>query len=79
MSLKMVRVEWDDSCSDDSWMKSGKAHEHTVSHCTSIGFLFKKDRRQLCLARDTSDQNSFGSLMSIPRKCVTRLIELKEK
>lgn len=80
IKVKMVRIEWNDSCSDDGWMRqnSDRAKAHTISHCTSVGFLFKKDKTQICLAQNTSNYGSIGDLMAIPRKCVTRIVELKE-
>ena len=73
--MQIVEVEWIDSCSDDGWMKSDspRAKEHTVSHCTSVGYLFKKAKEKICLVQNTSDTGSVGELMAIPRCAIKKL------
>jgi hypothetical protein len=79
--MQKVEIEWVDSCSDDGWMKSEseRAQEHTVSHCTSIGYLYKKDKEKVCIVQNTSDTGSIGELMAIPRKCVKKITILEGK
>jgi hypothetical protein len=78
--LQMVRVEWVDSCSDEGWFKinSLRAKEPTVSHCTTVGFLLKKDRDKVCIVQNMSDTGSVGDLMAIPRRAVNKLTILRK-
>lgn len=78
--MQMVKVEWVDSCSDDGWMNaaSPRAKEHTVSHCVSVGYLYKKDKEKVCIVQNTSDTGSVGELMAIPRGCIKKITILKE-
>ena len=76
IKMPIVIIEWVDSCSDDGWMKVPKAKEHTVSHCTSVGYLIKKDKEQVCIVQNTSDTESVGDIMAIPRKAVTKITTL---
>ncbi len=79
MSQKIVRIEWEDSCSDDAWQSREKALTHSPSKCRTVGFLLKKDKKEVTVAGNLSDTTTqVGMLMSIPRSCIKKITILKE-
>ena len=78
MNKRMVKVEWLDSCVDNGWKSEHEVIENTVSHCESVGYLLKKDKTQVSIIQNVSDTGNVSEQMSIPRRCVKRIIYLKE-
>ena len=60
---KMVLVEWHDATmSTKAW-----GGEVDVMPCQSVGFLIKKDRKQVQIANSKSEDGDFGGVFTIPR------------
>ena len=76
----MVKVWWNDACSEDGWMgsKSDRATEHGPALCTSVGYLYSKDKHKLKVVRDEHGYEGVGGMIAIPRKCITKIVVLKE-
>ncbi len=77
---RIVRVEWEDSCTDSGWNKRTTYEtEASISQCESVGFILKSNRTQLTLFQSKSHvTKQVTELISIPRKCITKITELKE-
>ena len=77
--MKMVLVEWDDSCSHaNEWMD--REEEKGLAHCISIGFMVYKERDKVALAQSfhPSEDNVHNEFV-IPRGCIKRIKELDIK
>jgi hypothetical protein len=78
---RMVRVEWIDSCADSGWKnRQYAAKEACVSKCESVGFLFKETRSDVTVCQSISHTSgSVSEMMTIPMKCVTKIVRLKDE
>ncbi len=41
----LYKIHWEDICSDSGWASDVEFNKLSVSHCISIGFIFKKDKK----------------------------------
>jgi hypothetical protein len=44
----LYKISWEDICSDSGWASDAEFDRMDVSHCISIGFIYRKNKR-LCL------------------------------
>lgn len=73
----MVKVEWVDSCTHNGW-DSREHNAYTVATCTTVGILIHKDKHKVSIANSASPDGDCNGVMSIPRRCVTRIAALHE-
>jgi hypothetical protein len=65
-SQKLVLVQWDDAASVTSaWQK-----EVGVVGCETVGFLVKKDKKEVVIAHTLASDGDFGGKFAIPRGMV---------
>lgn len=75
--MKMVRVEWSDSCSPARmWQGRGYGKRMRPSLITSVGFLRRKSRAHVTIMQSIDPCNE-GNLLCIPRSCVKSIKKLK--
>jgi len=43
----LYRIEWEDICSDSGWASEVEFNLMNVSHCISIGFIYKKNKKYI--------------------------------
>jgi len=43
----LYKIHWEDICSDSGWASDVEFNKLSVSHCISIGFIFKKDKKYI--------------------------------
>ena len=43
----LYKIHWEDICSDSGWASEVEFNKLTVSHCISIGFIFKKNKKYI--------------------------------
>ena len=43
----LYEISWEDICSDSGWASEVEFDKLSVSHCISIGFIFKKDKKYI--------------------------------
>jgi hypothetical protein len=43
----LYKISWEDICSDSGWASDVEFDKLSVSHCISIGFIFKKTQKYL--------------------------------
>ena len=67
--MKIVLVEWFDSCSGNSWMK--RDDEWSVDKITSVGILKSEDEEKIELVPNISDLKLHQIV--IPRGCIKRI------
>lgn len=45
--FELYKISWEDICSDSGWASDVEFDKLSVSHCISIGFIFKKTQKYL--------------------------------
>lgn len=73
----LYRIEWEDICSDSGWASEVEFNLMDVSHCISIGFIFKKSQKYLWIfssyeINDLGEIN-FGDRTVIPLSNITSM------
>lgn len=71
-----VEVVWKDSCSLGGWGQAPGDRDHTPADCTTMGYLLKRDRKQVVVAQNRGP-SKFGEVMVIPSECVRGVRRLK--
>lgn len=75
---KIVCVEWDDASGQNGWRQEKDVLNLSLSKCESVGYLVKKNKTQIILVQSIDrDLKSMDNSLTIPRKCVKRIVELK--
>lgn len=74
----LVRVEWDDASSHDEGWATREDLENRVQRCTTVGFVVRKDRKQVLLAMSKGQHAAdtvmqYATTMAIPLGWVTRI------
>jgi len=44
LPFELYKISWEDICSDTGWATNLEFDRMEVSHCISIGFIYKKNR-----------------------------------
>ena len=73
----LYKVSWEDICSDSGWASDLEFNKLAVSHCISIGFIFKKTQKYIWIfssyeINDLGEIN-FGDRTVIPLSNVTKM------
>jgi len=78
LGVKIVCIEWVDSCSDGDWQSKENALTHSISQCASVGFLVRKTKSDVLIAQSESyDTGNISGLMAIPKKCIKSIEVIK--
>ena len=80
--LRMVEVEWVDSCIDGGWrMKEAYLTNEGVAQCCSIGYLLRSSRKEVMMVQSQTNSGKVSDSISIPRSCVKKMryLEVKER
>lgn len=78
---KRVMVEWVDACTHHNWTDNDKAiQEDGTTPVSNVGWLLKRDKKQVILAGGISDDDGSIDRISIPRGCVKKIhiLEMKD-
>ena len=73
----LYEIYWADICSDSGWASEVEFDKLSVSHCISIGFIFKKTQKYLWIfssyeINDLGEIN-FGDRTVIPLSNITKM------
>ena len=73
----LYEISWEDICSDSGWASNLEFDKLSVSHCISIGFIFKKTQKYIWIfssyeINDLGEIN-FGDRTVIPLSNVTKM------
>ena len=73
----LYEISWEDICSDSGWASEVEFDKLSVSHCISIGFIFKKDKKYVWIfssyeINDLGEIN-FGDRTVIPLSNITKM------
>jgi hypothetical protein len=72
--MKVMLVEWDDTCSGTSWESRG-GEEHKVG-IVSIGILAREDDKEVELIPNQSISHKLHQI-AIPKACIKRMRKLR--
>jgi hypothetical protein len=75
--VKLVIVEWTDSCSDGGWRI--KNNDLKPSQCVTVGFLQFDEKDSIIIAQSRSDSGNWADRIAIPKGCVKRMRTLRVK
>jgi len=78
MKTKPVIVEWEDASSNSGFYDSKDPATYDTVYCQSIGYIIRKDKRQLVLASEKFTNGDLRHIHSIPRKMIKKITPLKE-
>ena len=73
-----VRVEWNDSNVIHGW-RLDENIDDDVAHCQVRGLLIFEDIHKVTVAFGNSDYGSIFETITIPRGCITKIVELGDK
>ena len=73
----LYKIHWEVICSDSGWASEVEFDKLSVSHCISIGFIFKKTQKYLWIfssyeINDLGEIN-FGDRTVIPLSNITKM------
>ena len=67
---ELHKIEWEDICSDSGWASDIEFDRMEVSHCISIGFIYKKNKDYVWIFSsyeiDNLGEITFGDRTVIP-------------
>ena len=67
---ELYKISWEDICSDSGWADTNEFNRMDVSHCISIGFIFKKTKDYIWIFSsyeiDNASEITFGDRTVIP-------------
>jgi hypothetical protein len=73
----LYKIYWEDICSDSGWADSTEFERMNVSHCISIGFIFKKNKKYLWIFSsyeiDNLGEITYGDRTVIPLSNITTM------
>lgn len=77
--MKIVIIEWLDANAADGWTNMKKARSHPLAECFSVGYIVRRNFRQITLAQSISSDkgDTCDALISIPTSCIKSIKELK--
>ena len=87
--MKLVTIDWIDSHGSGNWQtKEDLETDCHAYRCRTVGWLVKQDKAYVVIASnildlDHKDMKDYrfrgGNSMSIPKKCITKMMTLLEK
>jgi hypothetical protein len=70
LPFELYKISWEDICSDSGWATNLEFDRMEVSHCISIGFIYKKNRDYVWIFSsyeiDTLGEITYGDRTVIP-------------
>ena len=76
-NYQLYRIDWEDICSDSAWATDTEFDKMEVSHCISIGFLYKKTQKYIWIfaSYEINDlgEITFGERTVIPAANIIKM------
>lgn len=73
----IVKVDWIDSATEGGWQKKCKT-SGGVCTCYSVGFVIRRNKRELTLAQSKSEFGNIAEVISIPTSCIKSIKQLED-
>ena len=74
--MRLVEVKWVDSAFNQGWRLKYDS-DTSISECKTVGYLIKKNKKQLVIAMNVNDDGGYGEAMAIPIECVKSIKKVK--
>lgn len=75
--MKLVVVEWVDSCSlRNGWKGLAEAKTLKPSRIRSVGWIVSQDDKQITVASHWDEMDNICGEMCIPKGCIIKVTEL---
>jgi hypothetical protein len=71
--MKLVLVEWYDTCSGDSW--DGRYKEEHTSKIVSTGIIVREDKEEIEIVPNMGNSHKLHQI-AIPKGCIRRMRQL---
>ena len=70
--MKKVNVIWEDSRGYGTvWMDDEDIEKIDISHCESVGFVYKEDKDKIILAQSHGN-GQYHNLIAIPKRSIVK-------
>lgn len=78
---KLVKITWRDAASpaNDVWIDEGEAKKFVGETCWDCGVIVEQDAAYTTIIGGGSSSGDVHRLFSIPTKCITSVVTLKEE
>ena len=76
---KLVRVDWDDACSNEPWRKAECLYRAECLQIQSVGFVLRSDKKEMVIAQSLSETANVANTIAIPRGCIRKVRLLRSK
>lgn len=81
--MKLVVVDWIDSCSSRGWVDKESLQMSVPLPCSSVGWLLKEDKECIVIIPHISDTTEDGDFrqgsgdITIPKVAIKRIVEIR--
>ena len=74
-------IEWEDSCSSDSWIHASRLDDWDEFRCFTVGRIVRETKRSIIIASSwlKTGGESYCGIIVIPRRAILRKIEAIRK
>ncbi len=76
---RLVRVDWDDACSNDRWRAQDALLRTERVQIRTVGYVIRSNRKEMVLAQSLSEAGNISSTIAIPRSCIRKVRLLRSK
>ena len=80
---ELYKINWEDICSDSGWADSVEFDRMDVSHCISIGFIYRQNKDYVWIFSsyeiDSLGEITFGDRTVIPANNIKSMEKLNGK
>ena len=70
---RLVRVDWDDACSNDGWRPTDTLDKAERLKIQSVGFVIRSNKKEMVLAQSLSEIDNVSCTMAIPKGCIRKV------
>lgn len=72
--MKLVKVTWEDSCTNNRWRELEDAKHDTTVKVVSVGFLVYEDKEYLSVAANYgTNPPQISNTITIPKKTIKKI------
>ena len=73
---KMLVIEWQDTCSDDSWMCAHESRQMTPINAISVGWVVRENKKYVVLTSMIAGGDTTSLRQCIPAGCIVSKREI---
>ena len=65
-TLKKIEITWIDSTWIGGWSNGDRCKKYGVSNCRSVGYLVRKDKKEILIGQSYDDNGNIGNITVVP-------------